>query len=210
MDRIAQFLDVAVEEPRDARAVAERVSSILSLPGCKRIALSGGSTPPRVFQELANLGVRWNGAWVCPTDERQVDPHHPASNVGMLRAQIGNQGANIAALKAGARPAPFDLVWVGMGDDGHIASLFPNMTTGENHSFPCVLEVVPIPLPIEAPFARLTLNLAALVATKQILLVVSGDAKRRLINRVLVDRPDLPVTRLLRAARCPVSIYTLD
>ena len=210
MEQIAQFLDFAVEESRDARAVAERVASILSSPGCKRIAVSGGSTPPRIFRELADLGIGWNGAWVCPTDERQVDPHHPASNVGMLRAQIGNQGANIVALKAGVRTAPFDLVWVGMGDDGHVASLFPNMTTGENHTFPCVLEVVPIPLPREAPFARLTLNLAALVATRQILLVVSGAAKRRLIDRVLVDQPDLPVTRLLRAARCPVSIYALD
>ena len=75
MEQIAQFLDFAVEESRDARAVAERVASILSSPGCKRIALSGGSTPPRIFRELADLGIGWNGAWVCPTDERQVDPH---------------------------------------------------------------------------------------------------------------------------------------
>lgn len=210
MTRIARFPNVEVERARDPGAVARHIAGILALPGSKRIALSGGTTPPKVFQALSSHGVRWDGASVCPTDERQVPQDHPASNAGMLRSHLADQGASISALRAGSCVEPFDLVWVGMGDDGHVASLFPKMTISGDRAFPCVIETAPIPLPKEAPFARLTLNLAALVATRQMLLVVSGAAKRRLIQEVIVSQPDLPVTRLLRAVPCPVSIYALD
>lgn len=210
MDHIARVPNVVIEDTRAPAAVAEHVAATLAFRGDKSIALSGGSTPPKIFQELSGEGIGWTGARVYPTDERRVPTDHPASNVGMLRAQLGGSGAIIVELEAGMRPEPFDLVWVGMGDDGHVASLFPAMTIVEDPLYACVIETVPRPLPKEAPFARLTLNLAALVATKQILLVVSGVPKRRMLQEVLAAEPDLPVTRLLRAARRPVSIYTLD
>jgi 6-phosphogluconolactonase len=192
-------------EPGDAAAVAARVASVLARPGAKRIAVPGGTTPRRVFALLGDGD--WNGATVLPTDDRQVPQDHPASNFGTLAHALAGTGAELAELHDGDPVAPFDLVWLGMGADGHIASLFPRMAAGERIG-PHVIATVPEPLPPEAPFPRLSLNLEALVATEALILAVTGADKRAVLERVLAGRADdLPIAHLLHAAACPVEIY---
>jgi 6-phosphogluconolactonase len=93
-----------------------------------------------------------------------------------------------------------------MGVDGHVASLFPHMNA-VIRAGPCVIATTPIPLPPEAPFERLTLNRRALKASKAIILVVTGAAKKALIERVLDGCDDYPVSDFLRGAGPPVTIY---
>ena len=101
---------------------------------------------------------------------------------------------------------PFDLVWLGMGEDGHVASLFPTMYALVRPG-PTVIATTPIPLPPEAPFDRLTLNWQALRATREVILVVTGASKKALIVRALAGAQDWPVSKLLTQAGPPVTIY---
>jgi 6-phosphogluconolactonase len=199
---------VAWADPGDAAAVAERVARELALPGPRRIAVPGGSTPQRIFSLLASRGLDWSATTVVLTDDRQIPDDHPASNFGKLQAALGTSGATLARLHQGDRVPPFDLVWLGMGEDGHVASLFPRMAVAGEGEGARVIATLPEPLPPEAPFARLSLNLAALVQAGEIILVVTGPGKRQLLERVIAgDAGQLPVARLLRAAQSPVTIY---
>lgn len=193
-------------EPGDIAAVAERIAGEVARPGAKRIAMSGGSTAPKVLRLLAGQELDWRGTTVVPTDDRRVPPDHPASNLGMLRKALDGTGALVLPLVEGERQAPFDLVWLGMGEDGHVASLFPHMIA-ELRPGPCVIATQPIPLPPEAPFARLSLNRAALAQADQVILVVTGATKRRVIEQALAGGDALPVSDVLRGTGSPVTIY---
>jgi len=190
-------------EPGDLDAVADRVAAEVARPGPKRIAIAGGSTPSKV---LATRDLDWSGATIVPTDDRQVPEDHPASNFGKLKLTLGSSGAAILPLVEGDRPDPFDLVWLGMGGDGHVASLFPHMLA-EVRPGPAVIATTPIPLPAEAPYPRLTLNRRALAATRETILVVTGSAKREVLEAALRGDERYPVSDILRGARAPVTIY---
>lgn len=194
-------------QPGGAAAAADRIAAELARQGPKRIVVPGGSTPLRIFELLATRGLDWRDTTLILGDDRQVPADHPASNYGKLAAVLGTSGATLVPPVEGEPVAPVDLVWVGMGGDGHVASLFPRMTARERQG-PRVIATVPEPLPPEAPFPRLTLNLAALVQTREIMLVVTGADKRDVLERALAgEAPELPVTHLLDAATSPVTIY---
>lgn len=194
-------------KPGDAAAVAERIAREIVLSRGRRIAVPGGSTPLRIFDLLAERRLDWRGTTLMLTDDRQVPRDHPASNFARLEAALGDSGAMLVGLSEGDPVAPFDLVWLGMGADGHIASLFPRMTASERPG-PHVIATVPDPLPPEAPFPRLSLNFEALLRTREIILVLTGEEKRVLLERVVAGRAeDLPVARLVRDATSPVTIY---
>jgi 6-phosphogluconolactonase len=143
---------------------------------------------------------------IALTDDRCVPDDHAASNFGKIFAALGKTGATFERLVEGAAVAPFDLVWLGMGEDGHVASLFPHMQA-ELRPGATVIATTPIPLPAEAPFDRLTLNWKALKATRAIILVVTGAAKRALIERAIAGEDDYPVAQILRGDGPPVTIY---
>ena len=148
-------------EPGDLAAVAERIAAEVARPGKKRIAVAGGSTPAKVFELLASRDLDWSGSTLIPTDDRQVPHDHPASNFAKLKFALGHTGAMLVPLEEGQKIKPFDLVWLGMGEDGHVASLFPRMCALPSVK-PRVIATLPKPLPPEAPFARLSLNRQAL------------------------------------------------
>ena len=193
-------------EPGDLAAVAERIAAEVARPGKKRIAVAGGSTPAKVFELLASRDLDWSGSTLIPTDDRQVPHDHPASNFTKLKFALGHTAAMLVPLEEGQKIKPFDLVWLGMGEDGHVASLFPRMCALPSVK-PRVIATLPKPLPPEAPFARLSLNRQALAATRATILVVTGQAKRRIIEAALAGSDAWPVSDVLRAPRAPVTIY---
>lgn len=194
-------------QPGDAAAVADRITAELTRPGAKRIAMTGGSTPLKVFALLKDRGLDWSGATLALTDDRRVPDDHPASNFGKLHAALGTSGAVFERLEEGAAVAPFDLVWLGMGEDGHVASLFPTMQALVRPGA-TVIGTTPIPLPPEAPFDRLTLTVPALKATREVILVVTGASKKALIEDVLAGNDDYPVSQFLSGTDGPpVTIY---
>ena len=193
-------------EPGDLPAVAARVAAEVTRPGKKRIAMAGGSTPGKVLALLAAQNLDWSDVTIVPTDDRQVPADHPASNLGALRTAFAGTAATILPLVEDERPDKFDLVWLGMGADGHIASLFPRMCALPRRRRR-VIATVPIPLPAEAPFARLSLNRKALAATREIILVVTGRDKRIVIEHALAGGDSYPVSDILRGGGPRVTIY---
>lgn len=190
----------------DIAAVADFVEDFVVRPGAKTISVPGGSTPFPIFDALGQRGLDWRGVTLLPNDDRVVPIDHAASNVGRLSKALGNSGATITALKEGMAAPAFDLVWLGMGADGHIASLFPN--TNPVMDAPCeVIRLTPDPLPPEAPFDRLSWTLPALVNTQAMMLVIKGAEKRAVLDDALAGKSDLPIARLLSAMTCPMTIF---
>ncbi len=182
-------------------------SRLKAMPGEIVITIPGGSTPFPILADLAELGLDWSRITVWPGDDRIVAEDHPASNVGRIRAALEPLGARVVALREGAKPPHFALVWLGMGADGHIASLFPNTDPQADDPLP-LRKLIPDPLPPEAPFERLSLTIPALLNSDALVFVIRGAEKRMLFEAGLKGEHDLPVARLLGAANQPVTCFT--
>ncbi|MFM5907310.1 MAG: 6-phosphogluconolactonase [Novosphingobium sp.] len=192
-----------------AEWIARRIAAALAAPpdDAVTITVPGGSTPFPILAELARHDLDWSRVTIWPGDDRVVPDNHPASNVGRIREAMGRTGAHIPALHEGAHPPHFALTWLGMGGDGHIASLFPN--TDPRADDPALLRAItPDPLPPEAPFSRLTLTIPALANTDAVLFVIRGKDKRDLFDAALSGAHDLPVARFLKACAAPVTCFT--
>ena len=191
-----------------ARWLEQRLAAALATtPGEIAISVPGGSTPFPILADLAQAPLAWSRIAVWPGDDRIVAEDHPASNVGRIRALLEPAGARIVPLAEGAVPPRFALVWLGMWADGHIASLFPN-TDPRVDDPQSLRRLTPDPLPPEAPFDRLSLTIPALLAADELLFVLRGADKRALFEAAVADANDLPVARLLGAARQPVTCFT--
>lgn len=203
--------DVELIAGADDRAVAGWLHRRLSLAletsdGEVAITVPGGSTPFPIFAELAAMPLDWARLAVWPGDDREVPEDHPASNTGKIRALFEPLGARVVALDPGAAPPRFALAWLGMGGDGHVASLFPSSDPRTDDPLP-VRRLTPDPLPPEAPFARITLTIPALTDAEALLFVIRGADKRAVFEAALRGENDLPVARLLGAARQPVTCF---
>jgi 6-phosphogluconolactonase len=148
---------------------------------------------------------RWrraNAQWQsrCPED-------HLASNTGRIRALLEPTGAEVVALSVMEEVPHFALSWLGMGADGHIASLFPNNDPRADDRLK-VRMLTPDPLPQEAPFDRITLTIPALLDSDELLFVIRGAEKRAVFEAAARGENDLPIARLLAAARQPVTCFT--
>jgi 6-phosphogluconolactonase len=186
-------------------AIARWLEARLAGGSCT-ISLPGGSTPFPILGELAGLALDWSELTVWPGDDRIVPEEHPASNTGRMRALLAPLGARVVPLVEGAQPPHFRLVWLGMGGDGHIASLFPNADPRADAAT-TVQRLRPDPLPPEAPFDRLSLTIPALLNADELLFVIRGADKRALFEAALRGENDLPIARLLKAARQPVTCF---
>ncbi len=205
-------MPITIIDGADSAAIAdwieERLLVALGRTAADGIAITvpGGSTPFPILADLAKRDLAWGRIAVWPGDDRIVPEDHPASNVGRIRALLEPVGAQIVPLAEGAAPPHFALAWLGMGDDGHVASLFPN--TDPTADAPAtVIRLTPDPLPPEAPFDRLSLTIAALVDTAALLFVARGPARRALFEAASLRANDLPVARLLAARRSPVTLF---
>jgi 6-phosphogluconolactonase len=171
------------------------------------ITVPGGSTPFPILQALAPMPLEWGRITVWPGDDREVPEDHPASNTGRIRALLEPAGAKVVPLTL-MEPVPrFALAWLGMGNDGHVASLFPASDPRLDDP-QSIRRLTPDPLPPEAPFDRITLTLPSLLASEELLFVIRGADKRRLFEAALRGDHDWPVTRLLHAATQPVTCFT--
>lgn len=186
--------------------VAKRLHAALAVAPDIAITVPGGSTPFPIFEILAGSGVPWSRVSVWPGDDRIVAEDHPASNVGKIRALLEPAGARIVPLVDTAVPPRFALAWLGMGGDGHVASLFPNTDPQRDDPVP-VRRLTPDPLPPEAPFDRVSLTIPALVNSDEAMFVIRGDDKRAVFDAAVAGENDLPVARFLSAYPHKVTCF---
>lgn len=170
------------------------------------ITVPGGSTPFPIMERLVTMPLAWDRLVVWPGDDRAVPEDHPASNTGRIRSLFEPAGAEVVTLTIMEQVPPFALAWLGMGADGHVASLFPASDPQVDDEAP-MRRLTPDPLPPEAPFDRITLTLPSLLTAGQIMFVIRGDEKRQVFDEALKGENDLPVARLLGAARQPITCF---
>jgi len=221
------------DEEELAEAVAGDVGfiieSALDARGQSLIALPGGKTPGPIFAKLAKAKLDWKRVTIIPTDDRLVGVQDPLSNVAQIAKVFLPLGARVlpivseaaqdyraAGKAADARLSelqwPPDLVWLGVGTDGHTASIFPGPDLDEALNGPKArraLGVMPDPLPAEAPVARVTLSRAAIVAARTLTLVLTGKEKRKVLEKAIKDGAgsSLPIGRVLAEADQAVDIH---
>lgn len=216
-----------------ADAVAARVNqlvdSALAARGWAVLALPGGKSPAPIFDRLRQCRGDWSRVTLLPTDDRIVPIDHRLSNAALLQKHFGDTTARFVPLvtdadipchSAGERADaalqevtwPPDLVWLGVGADGHAASIFegPDFKGAVDcSSRRRAVGVRPEPLPPEAPVARVTLTCGAIRSARNLLLTLSGDAKRRIVEGALADgaRPSSPIAHVLAHSRTPTEIH---
>ena len=190
-----------------AEWLAQKLEKAFGRDGPVTITVPGGSTPFPIIEQLLTHDLAWQRLVVWPNDDRVVPEDHSASNTGKLRALFEPAGAEVATLTIMEQVPRFDLAWVGMGADGHTASLFPNTDPRIDEERP-ILRLTPDPLPPEAPFDRISLTLPALLASDEIVVVARGEDKRPVLDSALAGESDLPIARLFGAAKQPVTVFT--
>ena len=175
------------------------------------ITVPGGSTPLPILEALSGAPIDWRRIIVWPNDDRLVPEDHPASNTGHIRTLLEPVGAEVVTLSEMeqdemAQVPHFALAWLGMGTDGHIASLFPSADPRADDPRP-IRRITPEPLPPEAPFDRISLTIPALLNSDEVLFVIHGDDKRAVFEAAMRGESDLPIARLLGAAQQPVTCF---
>ncbi|MES2989007.1 MAG: 6-phosphogluconolactonase [Pseudomonadota bacterium] len=205
------------------------IESAIDARGGAVIALAGGKTPLPIYEKLAAAKIDWKRVTIVPGDDRLVPLGDPLSNVTAIGKIFIPKGARVIPLisstvtdyKAAGRAAdailqdhhwPLDLCLLGMGSDGHAASIFPGPDYDEALNGPKerrALGVMPDPLPPEAPVARVTLSRAAIVSARSLIIAITGDAKKEVLEAAVEGGASspYPVGRILADVELPVDVH---
>jgi 6-phosphogluconolactonase len=196
-----------------------------------RLAVPGGSTPDLIYAELLKRkDIDWTKVTLIPTDDRLVPLDHELSNYRKLDGFFGAKKADLVSLVdeaalgdaqeagrlADARLSllqwPLDLACLGMGADGHTASIFPGPDFDAAVNGPRARRAIgvrPDPMPEGAPVQRVTLTAAALSSARTVMIIISGAEKRRVLEQALKEGPlsSLPIGRVVAGIDAAIDIF---
>lgn len=210
-----------------AKAVAADLRDAIARNGQARIALSGGNTPRAFLLALSRQPLAWAQVTVVPVDERWLPPHHPRSNERLLRGHLLQGAAAQARLLSLWRPSPtpesalqpvltavanqalpLDVAVLGMGEDGHVASLFPDLVRRDIGLQARGRAPVLAVRSGAAPEPRMTLTLTAIFTAPALYLHIESAAKHAVLDAAARDsRSRLPIRALLAGAPTPPQLY---
>lgn len=232
-----------------SREFSARAAEAIARHGRFIVALTGGSVAPAFFPALAALPIDWRHADVFWSDERAVPPDHPESNYALASRlllvparvpaeRIHRMPGELPDLEQAARrasdelksiagdPPHLDLALLGVGPDGHIASIFPGLSRRSGdlsaeaqraeveaakadgtglQPCPPVIPVYDSPKP---PARRLTMSFAVIASAAQVIVIALGAAKAPVMRAAIAGSGETPVAELLR--RRPSSLVLLD
>ena len=215
-----------------ADAVAQNLRDTLATQNRATLAVSGGKSPIAFFQALSQQDLDWARVNITLVDERIVPTHHADSNTGLVRQHLLQHRAAAAqwlpmiddaasegSLKNTADAVAFalrhytqpDVLVLGMGGDGHTASIFPQAPQFAD----AVRADYPQPLlhttPITAPYERISMTLAAIVATPHVYLAIAGADKRRVYEAAAqAQRAQYPISYVLHSQKVNAHVFYND
>jgi 6-phosphogluconolactonase len=224
---LKRFSSAQALQTQVASDIAAQLTRAIADRGEASLLVSGGHSPAGLFERLRKQALDWSRVSIALVDERWVEPTEAGSNERMVREALLREGAAAArffglknpapspelgaaaAWKALApMPRPVDVIVLGMGDDGHTASLFPgspNLKTALDPKAPegCIGMYSPT-----APHARLSLNLSAILDSRRVLIFLLGEAKWRTYTAACAPGPieEMPVRAVLRQERVRVDV----
>lgn len=188
--------------------------------------ITGGSSPGRCYEALSGVDLDWDRVDLVLSDERWVPADHEDSNERQARETLTVGKAASATLvpmyaadqtidervdelneRLKLLPVPFSVALLGMGDDGHFASLFPDaadLDSGLDADNPDFCMAVAT---AASPHPRLSLTLSAISRSDAIVLLIFGDAKKTVLEKARAGDTSYPVARLLRQKHAPVHVY---
>ena len=213
-----------------SQSVAKRITAALEhdLDKAPEAALivSGGSTPKQCYELLANTQLAWDRVHILLSDERCVHPDHQASNEGMIRRSLVTHRAakaklvsvcdsdlplvgncDVLAEKMRALPKPYSAALLGIGEDGHFASLFPDFDRLDegldlDSKQSCMLVNT-----AASPHPRVTLTMPSILQSREVLLLFFGNEKRAMYERAKLGDCRYPLSRLLQQQHTPVRMF---
>ena len=226
--RARRFPDTAALTQALASDIVASLQAALQAGRRASLAVAGGRSPLALFEQLSTVALDWHRVGITLTDERWVAATSPDSNerlvrehllrnaaasadfIGLKSSDAPPQAAAASSWLAIARlPRPFDYVLLGMGDDGHTASLFPDSPGLDAALDPLAPPACVAMLAPSSPRTRISLNMSALLDARRVGLLILGDGKWSTYERAALAGPveQMPVRALLRQQRVPLSVY---
>lgn len=212
--------------PLLAQDIAQRLETAIHARGFAVLSVSGGKSPIGLFEALRVINLDWSRVRITLVDERCVPDTHTDSNAWLVRnhllkdsaaaAQFIPMASNVEQVSNAAHALKAvettDVLILGMGPDGHTASLFPTdsnliMALDMNNTQACVV-ANPKPLPVNAPYPRITQTLAQILSARHIALPVTGTDKLQTLQQAQnAITPNLPVSYVLHQTQTPVALW---
>ncbi len=216
-----------------ASTLAAQLRSAIESKGYATLIVSGGSTPVQMFKELSRHPLNWEKVRLSLADERWVSSDHADSNTALIRkyllkhkakkaqfipiwsnADTLQKGVKIANKTLDRYPETFDIVVLGMGSDGHTASLFPCAGKSElkNGLNPQPYVHCVAIQPGTAQHARISLTFPRLINTDRLILHITGQNKKAVLQKALANTnvEKMPVRAFLQQSDVPLDIYWAD
>lgn len=204
--------------------IAELLARRLQHQPRASLVVSGGTSPLACFAALADKPLDWDRVQVLLSDERWVPPDHEDSNEKLAREALLVGAATQADLQAvyagGVSPEercdelqdplpilPFSCSLIGMGTDGHFASLFPD---ADNLDLGMAVDGTRLYVPVTteaSPHPRISMTLAGISRSDEVVLLIFGDDKLEVYEQARAETNGYPVSRLLRQKRAPVRVF---
>jgi 6-phosphogluconolactonase len=227
---LRRFDDEAAMAADLADHVAKRLSQGIAMTGHASLVCSGGTTPAPLYRELSGRDLAWDKIWVTGSDERWLPPEDPDTLDHLLHATLFTgpaAQARFVPLKTETRspaeaeghvhahlrdmPRPFDVTLLGMGADGHTASLFPHapgLAKAMDLDDPALARGIEAPASVVSP-VRMTLTLRAILDSRLIVLMFRGRDKLEVFEQAKsADDPmAVPVSAVLRQDKVPVEAW---
>ena len=202
-----------------SQSIAASLSESIHLNGYASMVVCGGSSPLPIYDNLSNKNLDWSKVSIFLGDDRVVPSDHPDSNNNLIQLHLLKNKASSASFyplndsKIAIQDIrrPFDIVLLGLGNDGHFASLFPAQLNNANaFNANATPSIIVSDQDLGTPsHRRISMNLSMLIDAKRCILLVPNSDKRKIVERAFKDK-QLPLHFLLNQERTEIEFSDID